>query len=287
MAGIAGVQGVGAIELDFTKAEDDFVEAFVYWVDCGGLLEEGDPNDPDDNGAFVWPSDHSNTAGEEDIEYKAPLVLDVNPGTTASCSVTPRRGTVTASLWTPSTVLESVVSLDSQPATLTLEAKALGIDLLISDAAEYPAGTTVTHAAECRNASDEVVWQSENVTEGQVVSIPVTAGALVTCTAVTTVQYKTATALDKDVVPAQETAAAVAAPTVTVTPDLGGVLISWSTDPDLASAVSQAFSLTCTQGEQTLLDAEVMAADATTISSKLRMAPWSASDRYDVGHWYQ
>ena len=59
------------------------------------------------------------------------------------------------------------------------------------------------------------------------------------------------------------TASTAAAPVITLTPDLGGVMISWVNDPDLASAVSQSISLTCIQGDETLLDDFVMEADIT------------------------
>lgn len=262
VATLQPVAGVGAIELDFTKSPDDFDEDFLYWVECDGLLDPGPSASPDDDGAYVWPSDHSESANS-DVEYKAPIVLNAAVGSDVICSVTPRRGFPSAVLWKPSiSTTATITPVDAAPATLSLASKALGIDLLITDNNEYPAGTTVTHAVECKDDSDQVVWQSNDVAEGEVVSIPTPAGSALNCSSVATVKFKTANAITATANSVQESAADAVAPVVTVTPDLGGVLISWVTDPNLASSISQSISLVCTQSGIKVLD-RVMAAGET------------------------
>ena len=64
---ISHVAGVAAIELDFTKSADDFVEQFAYWLECEGLTEAlVDPTleeIPTPNGAYVVPSDSASDPG--------------------------------------------------------------------------------------------------------------------------------------------------------------------------------------------------------------------------------
>ena len=276
---ITHATGVAAIKLDFTKSPDDFLESFAYWVECEGLSEPVDPtlsDIPNPNGAYVVPSDSSSPTGAITSDFlpdtvttvaKAPLVRDAAPGNDVVCSITPQRD---SEKWTPSIIATAVINpVDASPFSISLAPKALGVDLLLTDTTEYPIGTVLTYVAQCSavgaDPAADPLWSSDDVPAGATQSIAVDAGTEVTCSATVTAQYESATARTAESSPTSVTAmaAAVSAPTVTVTPDLGGVLISWSTDPDLASAVSQALSLTCTQGDQTLLDAEVMSADAT------------------------
>ena len=207
---------------------------------------------PNPNGAYVVPSDSSAPTGAITSDFlpdtvttvaKAPLVRDAAPGSDVLCSVTPQRD---SEKWTPSIIATAVINpVDASPFSISLAPKALGVDLLLTDTTEYPIGTVLTYVAQCSaggaDPAADPLWSSDDVPAGATQSIAVDAGTEVTCSATVTAQYESATAITADHLPLPLLlAAAVSAPTVTVTPDLGGVLISWSTDPDLASAVSQA-----------------------------------------------
>jgi len=263
---ISNVEGVGAVELSFTKTLDDLDEAFVYWVECQGLLEPLDPDleeIPTPNAAYILPSDSGQALGGiagftpaiKSVD-KAPLVRDAAPGSEVVCSITPR---ASAELWTPSILtMTALVPIDASPATLTMSEKALGIDLLVTDDSEYPAGTQVTHTASCKDDAGTEVWSGELI-EGVPQSIPSNPRAQLTCISTSSVKYKTATAIEKQSEPAKASATDVSAPTVTLTPDMGGVLVSWVVDVNLASAISQSLSLVCTQAGTEFFNKEMEA----------------------------
>ncbi|MDA9711638.1 InlB B-repeat-containing protein, partial [Luminiphilus sp.] len=272
---ISHVVGVAAIELDFTKSADDFFEQFAYWLECEGVTEAlVDPTleeIPTPNGAYVVPSDSASDPGELDTSFlpepvdtvaKAPLILDATPAGEVVCTVTPQRG---EEKWTPSIIsTEAITPVDVTPVAISLTSKALGVEFTMTDSADYPVGTVVTYAAQC-SAGDVELLDEVDLDATLTRSILADPGTEVTCSASVTAQYKTATAVSADSSPVSVTATAstAAAPLITVTPDLGGVMISWVNDPDLASAVSQSSSLTCIQGDEILLDDFVLEADIT------------------------
>ena len=254
------IAGVGAVEIDITKAADDFKEEFIYSVQCDGLLVGGaDPNSAVSDGAFVWPSNHSKNAGEDAVDLKAPLVLEVAIGSEVTCSVTPQLNTAFGVPWTPAVgTISPVQPLDAQPVQIQLVAKALGFELALSDDADYPAGTTVTYSAACTADDGFELWASSQVNLPTTISVPAESGTVASCESVATVKYKTAPQLQKTATSTEETALTASAAELSVVPDLGGVLVSWVPDADLLTTLSQVYTLECRQSGQLLISEDLL-----------------------------
>ena len=235
---VALTTNLAAATLDFKLAINDIGEAFSYAVDCGDWFSE----------LIVEPSDATLVA---DGIQQAPVTLPVLLDEEISCTVTSsldgfdETGVATASITIPAAIL---------PPTVTLTAKAAGALLTVNASASESQGA-LTYSAACQIDGDDITLDGGNsVDAGVAVAISANPEQEISCSAI-------AIAGENESEPSEGvavTALAASATSITLTPDLGGFVISVSKDSDLVDPSLVEVVVTCTQDGQTIVDAVVV-----------------------------
>ena len=253
----------GTLEVTFDRAFNDLSAdaAFEYRLECTY----------EDNTAVTSPATVIlEPADSTAVGTKAPLALyPVNGkiGEDITCEITtvPTAAQQTAGWSGTGTTSVTVGASALRAPTVTMTSRSAGVTMQFAASPDDDEDTTVGYSAECTasgSSSPISGWPTANGevtphTSGtpSIYPRPVNPGTTVSCTVTATLARDGAPALTLTAQGAgSATSGTPAATTLTMTPESGGVQVSWTVDPNLVSGASAAVTLNCTQGSTQLVN---------------------------------
>ena len=235
---VAVTSVVGGIQISFKKALDDpngNSNAFRYRVTC---------NDTATYNQMVLPSDSALTVGDSD---KAPHFIATDPGQLVTCTVLPfKHDSGDTDGYPRSAVSAKGAGGVVSPVSVTMTAKAGGAVL------EFDASTTddgqqnIAYEAACTNQGSAIAgWDPNASTQPDKPYVFEAEPAQSIACTVTVVATSNNVVYRSTAASASATAQSLQSPTVSITPDAGGISVTW-TISNIAQSSMATGSLLCT-----------------------------------------